>query len=329
MKSKATNFAGILMLCTLLISTSACSQIKRMNASKNYITKEIKVTDFDGIKLLGSADIVYTQSKDSTTRVQIYGSDNVVDLLEVQVINRTLVVKMKNHINIFGDTGELKVIASSPSINRAILEGSGDIILENDIHTADLTIQLQGSGDIKSKGLFCKTLSTTLQGSGDIGLGNTTQAQEATFLMQGSGDIKAKNISASKASFTLQGSGDIKAEGTNNINDLTVKLDGSGDMGVRNIKGTKVNAQLQGSGDIELSGNTQFAILDVNNSGTINASNLCSQVVNASVNGSGNITCYPVNEVTANVNGSGDVQYKGTPGKVNLSKGKPGKLHQL
>jgi len=300
-----------------------------MHASKNYVTKEIKVTDFDGIKLLGSADIVYTQSKDSTTKVQIYGSDNVVDLFEVKVIDRTLVVRMRNHINIFGDTGELKVIASSPFINRATLEGSGDIVLKNNIHTADLIIQLQGSGDIKSNGLFCNTLSATLQGSGDIELENTTQTQETILLMQGSGDIKAKNISAGKASFTLQGSGNVKVEGTNNINDLTVKLDGSGDMGVRDIKGIKVNAQLQGSGDIELNGNTQFAKLDVNNSGSINASDLRSQVVSVSVNGSGNITCYPINEVTANINGSGDVQYKGTPGKVNVSKGGSGKLHKL
>lgn len=99
MKTTIKNVMNTILVVTLLIPmVSACAQ-QRMKASKTYITKDVKVSEFNAIELLGSPDVVYTQSSDGQTTVQVYGSDNLVDLLDIQVKNKTLTVKFKPNVS--------------------------------------------------------------------------------------------------------------------------------------------------------------------------------------------------------------------------------------
>ena len=72
-----------LTITFLLLSITACSQGKQISGSSNYITKNIKVGSFDQIKSMSSSDIVYTQKQGAPT-VQIYGPDNIVELMETR-----------------------------------------------------------------------------------------------------------------------------------------------------------------------------------------------------------------------------------------------------
>lgn len=83
-----------LTITFLLLSITACSQGKQISGSSNYITKNIKVGSFDQIKSMSSSDIVYTQKQGAPT-VQIYGPDNIVELMETSVSGRTLTIKFK------------------------------------------------------------------------------------------------------------------------------------------------------------------------------------------------------------------------------------------
>ena len=259
------------MLFCLLFSVTASSQ--SVNASKNYITRNVPTTEFDAIKLMGSPKIIYTQSTNGKTSVQIYGSDNLVDLLETKVTGRTLVVRFKNKPNIisFGKNGRLQVIVSSPSIHSATLEGSGDLVLKGNIQTTDLNLKLSGSGD-----------------------------------------IKVENISANTGNIQLKGSGDISTQSCH-INNLKIGLSGSGDVKIIGIKSTTASASLQGSGDMELTGTAQTAIIELNSSGDIKASGLQAKNVTATVKGSGEISCYATETLKATIKGSGDIDYKGNP----------------
>ena len=324
MNTTFKNLAYTALAVTLLMPTiTACAQ-KGIKASKNYITKDVKVSEFNAIELLGSPDIVYTQNNDGKTSVEIYGSDNLVDLLEVSVQKNTLVVKFKPNSSYYGES-RLEVRATSPSLNRATLKGSGDVKLNSDITSDNLEINLQGSGDIKSNGnIFCKrTLKTMLQGSGDIDLYKNVQCSVATVTLQGSGDIKIQNMTASSGSIKLQGSGDIDVKEYCKSGELTVGLQGSGDVKIKNIESTSTNAELSGSGDMELSGDTQTAVLTLNNSGNIRADKMKAQTVKATVKGSGDITCYATEELVGNVLGSGSIRYKGEPKVQSTSKIKP------
>lgn len=81
-----TTFIAIALLA---FSTTACSQqhtyrsggfgSKTVKASKNYVTKDIKVDNFTKLSVAGSPDVTYTQKSGKPT-VEVYTSDNIVDL---------------------------------------------------------------------------------------------------------------------------------------------------------------------------------------------------------------------------------------------------------
>ena len=62
---------------------------KTVKASKNYVTKDIKVNNFTKLSVAGSPDVTYTQKSGKPT-VEVYTSDNIVDLLDIRVKDNTL-----------------------------------------------------------------------------------------------------------------------------------------------------------------------------------------------------------------------------------------------
>lgn len=314
------------LCCVTIVFAQNRQTIK---ASRNYITKEIKIGNFDKINLLGSPTVVYTQSTNGRSELKLYGSDNILDELECDVDGNTLVVKYKNGVNIqFGKEGRLKIMASSPSLKDVHLQGSGDVILSNKVKCTDLVLNLQGSGDIQAGEIVCSNnFSATLQGSGDIHVENTLQTTNAVLSLQGSGDLSVANLTAKSASATLQGSGDLNVKGTRVNGEVTIKLLGSGDLGFVGISAERVNAELQGSGDMKLAGTTQQATLVLLNSGDLDARSLNATQVDANLNGSGDISCSVSGNLKCSINGSGDISYKGNPTHVESSgKSKPRRL---
>lgn len=323
-------FTGTIALFSLLLTaTTAFSQINRVKASSKYETKNIKIGNFDKIKLLGSPTVIYTQSVGNKSTLEIYGSDNVIDLLDCSVSDGTLNISIKSRTTIdFGKQGRLKIMASSPTLRDVHLQGSGDVVLDSKVKCDNLSLTLQGSGDITAGDVDCDNdLSITLQGSGDISIRNHVKAGDVALNLSGSGDIDVNNLTARAAAATLQGSGDLKVKGVNVVGDVAVSLLGSGDLDVTGIKGENVKAELNGSGDLKVTGTTRQAVLLLRNSGDLDAKDLKAVDVDATVNGSGSISCHATGILKCNISGSGDVGYKGNPAKVHSTgRNKPHEL---
>lgn len=250
LNKKNMNMRGFIGMITLfsflLTTTTACSQINRVKANGTYKTKNIKIGSFDKINLQGSPTVIYTQSADNKSTLEVYGSDNILNLVECTVSDGTLFVSFKKGTNIeFGKEGRLKVMASSPMLKDVLLQGSGD----------------------------------------------------------------------------------LKVKGTNVAGDVTVNLSGSGDLDFVGIQGETVKAELQGSGDLKVAGTAERAVLSLRNSGDLNAKDLKAVDVDASVNGSGSISCYVSGTLKCNISGSGDIGYKGSP--VNIHSNGKRNPHKL
>lgn len=101
-----TTFIAIALLA---FSTTACSQqhtyrsggfgSKTVKASKNYVTKDIKVDNFTKLSVAGSPDVTYTQKSGKPT-VEVYTSDNIVDLLDIRVKDNTLYIGFKKNVSV-------------------------------------------------------------------------------------------------------------------------------------------------------------------------------------------------------------------------------------
>ena len=253
--SKVTSMLVVLMF---LLVTGI--QAQTVTPSKKYITKELNnVSNFSSIRVLGSPDVEYRQSNGSKTTVSIYGSDNLVDLLEVSTVNGVLQVNIKKGVKILSGERRLKVIASSPSLNQVDIKGSADVYLKGTIKGNDLNLNIAGSGDIEAENLQYANIFALVKGSGDIDLKNV-KATTVMSEVNGSGDINMKG-SAQKATLTVNGSGDISCYVSGTLKcdaeklaatNVVATVAGSGDIVC--YASRQLDARVSGSGDIEYKG---------------------------------------------------------------------------
>ena len=231
MKNLTTFVSAIL----LVFSTTACSQYrhtehtgafggKTVKASKNYVTKNIKVDNFTGLNLAGSPDVIYTQ-KAGKPEVEVYTSDNIVDLLDINVANNTLNIRFKKGVNVSFNKLEIRI--SSETLNSISIAGAGNIQGSN-ITCTKLKTSIAGSGDLKLNNISATNTEVSIAGSGTAIL--TGKTREASYRIAGSGDLFASDLQAERVSASVSGSGDIKCHATDF---LKARTSGSGDIGYK------------------------------------------------------------------------------------------------
>lgn len=233
-----------------LLTTSSCALSaqdwgnKRIKESKNYVTKEIKVGDFNKIVLNGSAGVTYTQ-KPGKPQVIVHTSDNIAEALDIHEKGGTLYISFKKGYSV--SYTKLEINASSASLNETVMNGSGDITLGNLDTDGSLRIQLNGSGDIEGKDIRCINATVSLAGSGDIAL-RSMECKELTTTVAGSGDVVLNGVRTASAQAAVAGSGDLTLRGE--AAEVQYSVAGSGDLHASELKAKSVNASVAGSGDI-------------------------------------------------------------------------------
>lgn len=280
---------SIFMLFALaLVSTTvwAESLSERIRASKNNVTKEVNVGGFDAVCLNGSSKIIYTQTS-GKQELELSVPDNLQDIVQVYVKNRTLIIELKKGYSVSFENGaSLELRVAAPMVRSAVVNGSGDIIFENGVdvnHGIDWTVN--GSGDIDADKVKCRKMNVAVNGSGDIALGDVSGV-EMNMAVNGSGDVNIKGISADEVNGTVNGSGDVTLSG----------------------KCAKANYSLSGSGDIAGS--------------YLKAKQA---TVYTSPRSTGDISCYASEKIIINKEGkNSDVSYSGNPRTVekNSTKGR-------
>ncbi|MEG2242923.1 MAG: head GIN domain-containing protein [Muribaculaceae bacterium] len=320
-KSISLITAAVIIAVTFASCCNMTCNTKSITPSDNIITKNISINDFQKIQLKGSLKLIYTNGERS---LKITGPDNIIPLVETNVENGVLTINYKNGTNIgFSRKNDLVIYASSKSIREANLSGSGDLIIDSNINADSLSLNLWGSGDVLAiNTITCaSTFNANVSGSGDIKIATVT-AKQARVAVKGSGNIDVNSITAKELHSSLAGSGDIDIKEAMTT-DIYNTLRGSGDIKVKAIKTNGISSSIKGSGDINLEGTSDSSILTTQDSGTINAYNLLSNQVVATVGGSGNIRCNATTTLNCNINGSGDIYYNGIPAVTYKGKRAP------
>ena len=111
----------------------------------------------------------------------------------------------------------------------------------------------------------------------------------------------------------IAGSGEVHLPDGLDTGDLQLSVAGSGDLSLKGLLCQSVGASVAGSGDLVLNGTADQANYHVSGSGDLSASKLKAQQVEASVAGSGDITCHATDLLKANISGSGEIGYAGSP----------------
>ena len=251
------------MLSTALFifSTILLSSCTVITGKGPVVERELKLDAFTGVQLDGSFNVSIEQG--AQQKVLVLGNENILDKLKTDVLDGTLYISLEpgNYINY-----ELEVRLTVTTIEHVVLNGSGDINLGTFVNIDHLNVELDGSGDIRSKGVLgiLNKAELDMDGSGDIDL--TLKASEVSARLQGSGDIELIGTTPKFSAF-LDGSGDIKAFELESIN-CEVKLQGSGDIAV--FASNKLVASLDGSGNIKYRGQPSVEA-NIDGSGSIDA----------------------------------------------------------
>ena len=241
----------------LLVSVTAMARDGfrwRVNAAKSDPQKvcTIQLQDpeaFDQISLSVAGDLEYTQSTDGTSGVTLIISENIIDKVETTVAHGRLSIEYKKGIkNVLTSDAQIKIIAHSPSLSAVKVNGSGDMTLKGSICTEELTLHINGSGDINAHNLTCRSANVSINGSGDINVRDLT-CQSTNIDINGSGDINMRNLNCRSANVVISGSGDVNLAGK--AKEAYLEISGSGDIDCKRLLCQQVRADINGSGDID------------------------------------------------------------------------------
>lgn len=133
--------------------------------------------------------------------------------------------------------------------------------------------------------------------------------------VEGPATIRADVTFKELTGLTVAGSGDVHATKPIRARALGIAINGSGDVVVA-VETGELAVAINGSGDAELTGTTKAQRVAVRGSGEVRAKKLRAHSAEVVVNGSGQVTVYADQDLTAATTGSGQVIYYGKPKKV-------------
>ena len=278
-----------LLPATLLFLLLVANSYAQEKSTGNRITQTRNLSDFSFIKLEMSGT-VYVQQGDQFS-VTIEAAPTLIDQITTTVSERTLVIDNKNK-NWSGASSIVKVYVQLPLINGLEVAGSGAIEAQTNLTSNLLSCKMGGSGIIKLKEVAAGKISLKLEGSGKIALTKAT-AENAILELHGSGNLSCENITAKLLAVTLDGSGDITLPA---LATGKLYLQNTGSGSIRQLKGVAAEVLLENNG----SGNITAAELDGSSISIVNA-------------GSGNIAVGACETLNAQITGSGNIRYQGTP----------------
>ena len=274
-------------LFSLTFATTSCgndedddSGYPGVEGNGNLVEQNRNVSAFNAVSSEGELNVILKQGGSRNVKVKIDG--NLQQYVKTEVKNNTLVIDNTKNIK---DAVDKTVVVTNNNLNRVILKGSGDIDTENRFNSTNLSILLEGSGDMmnfkwkadstvnitsKGSGLFriiegdARNLNAEIQGSGDVVVSDF-ELKKTTVNASGSGDIKL-SFRTEKLDLELSGSGEVRGIGFI-VEDATVLSGGSGDINL--IVDESLSVVLKGSGNFRYKGDPEILKKVIEGSGEI------------------------------------------------------------
>ena len=243
MKNPIKNQSILIIACLLFASTSCAQWGKSIKGNGNMTTVTRTTSDYDGVKCAGSFDYVLVEGTEG--KITIEGEENLIEYIITEIKNGSLVVKVKNDVNLKTSRNKsIKITIPFKEIENVSLAGSGDLWNDNVLASDNLDISLTGSGDIILNIKASKT-KASITGSGDVTLKGTTNVLEAS--VTGSGDFHGFDLEVNDTDVSVTGSGDAKVVCNEN---LKARVTGSGDIVYKGNPKTE-DTKVSGSGSIK------------------------------------------------------------------------------
>jgi len=177
---------------------------------------------------------------------------------------------------------------------------------------------IEGNGNIERRVIELEPLTKLdLSIKGKLFVNEGTQfieidVENLNLEIDGSGNMDIQLTDALKLDMEIKGSGDINVEARNvDIHSFNIK--GSGDITSNFNEGQSCRVKIEGSGNIESTGDIDDLLIEILGQGDVEASMLNTNSCEINIMGSGNCKVLVQDQLIGDIQGSGDICYKGQP----------------
>lgn len=197
--------------------------------------------DFSAVEATGPDDVIITQGKDFSVKVE--GKPGEVAKLEIEVDGDTLEIGRKKRLGISWSSSSrgVTVRVTMPRLTAVEATGSGNIQVDK-VDGPSLKAELTGSGNVDIAAATVGTLKAELTGSGDIKIGGSAETLDVS--VTGSGNFDGAGLKAGRAKASVLGSGD---SGFASDGPVDISIMGSGNVTVKGKAQCK--SSIMGSGE--------------------------------------------------------------------------------
>jgi hypothetical protein len=239
-----------------------------------------------------------------------------------------------NKIN-FGFAGTLYLKQGSPQ--KLELEGDDDILkrIETEVSGGKLKIGTEDKWLRKNLNGQKITVYITVpeiegiavSGSGNVVGQSTIKTDDLALNVSGSGSLKVDFDARGVVNADVSGSGDLVING--NCKSFDSDVSGSGRVNLSGKISDTADFGISGSGKIQASGSADFVKTNISGSGKVLAADLQTNRCEVRISGSGDVEINVLEELNANISGSGSVRYRGNPNRVNANSAGSGKVRKM
>lgn len=199
----------------------------------------------------------------SPQKVELEGPKDLLKEIETEVDGGRLIIgKEGKWMNwSWGDNDRIIAYVTVKDIEAISVSGSGDLIGQGKFTSADLDLNVSGSGSLNIEADASGKMEGNVSGSGELIVKGSCASFESD--VSGSGEVNLIAAIREGADFGVSGSGKIRAEGT--AKSVKTSISGSGKVLAANLEADKVDVRISGSGDVEINVKSD---LDANISGS-------------------------------------------------------------
>src|SRR5258705_6286497 len=230
-------FFKIIFLLVLSAAVNSCS-VFCTEGEGSIQTETRNLEECKSIALDLSADVTVVKGAAAKAEIETYA--NLLEKIKTKIGSGGK-LKLSSEGCISADK-KIKIKITLPELECLEINGSGNILIPDTFTDDQISLEINGSGDIKAS-LIAAKVESEIHGSGNIILTGSANINNIEIL--GSGNIKAENLPCNESNVDVKGSGDVYVYV---IKSLDVELNGSGT--VRYKGKPQVNSSVNGSGKV-------------------------------------------------------------------------------
>lgn len=227
-------------LINVLILLASSFYFSSCDKTSTTITENYSFSTIDKVSVQCACDanIHYGTNQEVT----LTGSEHILENVDIYVDGTTLIIKMKPEI---GPNVDVVAEITIPMVEFVEATGSGNLWIDAFSNLNDLTLNISGSGNIRTGSLDLgqDKLTAEISGSGTIEVDGV--AESSYIEVAGSGDYEGFDLSVDYSNIDISGSGNVEVSVNN---DLDVDITGTGS--VRYKGQPNLNKTISGSGNV-------------------------------------------------------------------------------